>query len=721
MKTAVLILVFVGVFIASFGQSKVGGKVTDKNGEPLFGVNIIIQSSYDGASTDVNGDFSFMTSEEGDQLLMASYIGFKTTQLDVNLNNNLVNLRIEMMEEINKIDGVSISAGAFEASDKKKSVVLRTFDIVTTAGATADITGVMNTLPGTQTVGEEGRLFVRGGAGHEAKTFINGLLVSEPFSQTPQNIPSRFRFSPFLFKGAFFSTGGYSAEYGQALSSVLQLNTNDLPARSQTDLSVMSVGADISQTIRKNNTSIYGQVQYTDLAAYYAVVPQKYDWERAPNSLNSTLHLKQKLTDGGNLQLYTNYNRSGLKIEQLKPGSIYEYGLYDNLNDNLYTNLAVNKSITDHTSLRGGVAYTSNKNRIVSEDGLSIENHVKSMHAKATFDWDASESISLKYGSEWIYDSFSEEIFEEENSYEQRIDYTNHLISPYVEADIYLSNNLVARLGGRYEYNSLLNEHDLSPRASVAYKVSENGQFSMAYGKFSQLPVSEYLKWNPDLKKEKSSHYMLNYQYAKEGRIFRSEIYYKKYDLLTSKSTTTEQFNFSNNGYGDARGIELFWRDSKSFENIDYWVSYAYLDTERKYDVFPYPVMPYYASKHNISVVYKHFIPKLKSQIGCTYSFASGRPYTDPNTENYNSVYTKNYNDLSMNYSYLLKPNMIIHASVSNVFGFSNIFGYQYNAQPNEQGMYESIAIEPQAKRFLFIGFFITISKDKNANQLNNV
>ena len=438
--------------------------------------------------------------------------------------------------------------------------------------------------------------------------------------------------------------------------------------------------------------------------------------------MNSTFHFKQKLKDGGNLQLYTNYNRSALEIEQLKPGSIYEYRLYDNANDNLYTNLAMNKSITDRTSLRGGVAYTSNTNKIVSDDGLILKNHLKSIHGKTTFEYDFSDNISLKYGGEWIFDAFSEEIVEEESSYERKLNYANHLISPFAEADIYLSNYLLARLGVRHEFNSLLNEHNLSPRASVACKMNENSQFSMAYGKFSQLPVSEYLKWNPRLKTEKSSHYIFNYQYTKEGRIFRSEIYYKTYDQLTTNEIdTTEQFNFVNKGYGDARGIELFWRDSKTFENIDYWISYSYLDTKRKYDIFPYPVVPYYASGHNVSVVYKHFIPKLKSQIGWTYSFASGRPYTDPNTGDYNSEITKNYNDLSMNYSYLLKPNMIIHASVSNVFGFNNIFGYQYNAQPNMQGIYESIPIGPQEKRFIFIGFFITISKDKNANQLNNL
>ena len=82
---------------------------------------------------------------------------------------------------------------------------------------------------------------------------------------------------------------------------------------------------------------------------------------------------------------------------------------------------------------------------------------------------------------------------------------------------------------------------------------------------------------------------------------------------------------------------------------------------------------------------------------------------------------TRNYNDLSINWSYLVKSNIIIHASISNVLGFKNIYGYQYNNQPNEQGIYESIPVEPEAKRFLFLGCFFTLSKNKNANMLNNL
>ncbi|MCK5277915.1 MAG: TonB-dependent receptor, partial [Cyclobacteriaceae bacterium] len=343
---------------------------------------------------------------------------------------------------------------------------------------------------------------------------------------------------------------------------------------------------------------------------------------------------------------------------------------------------------------RGGVSFSKNANHIVMND-LQVETNANSIHTKFAMDYDISESVLLKYGGEWIYDQYEELIYNHENNQVQKLKYDNHLISPFAETSIYFSNKLVARLGARIEFNDLIDSEKVSPRASLAYKIDKSSQFSMAYGRFSQLPIREYLKWDTKLKTEKASHYIFNYQYSNNGRIFRSEVYYKKYDqLVTKQIATSENFQLANSGYGDAKGIDLFWRDSKTIKFVDYWISYSYLDTKRKYDIFPYPVMPYYASSHNLSIVYKQFVTSIKSQVGCTYSFASGRPYTNPNSLEFNSEMTKNYNDLSINYSYLLKPNMIIHASISNVFGFENIFGYQFNSEPNEQGIYESIPIK---------------------------
>src|SRR6202012_6198529 len=93
----------------------------------------------------------------------------------------------------------------------KRGRVLSPLDVATSAGSNADITAALKPLPGAQQIGEQEGLFVRGGAGYEAKQFIDGSLVNNPYYSSVPDIAQRGRFSPFLFKGTVFSTGGYSA------------------------------------------------------------------------------------------------------------------------------------------------------------------------------------------------------------------------------------------------------------------------------------------------------------------------------------------------------------------------------------------------------------------------------------------------------------------------------------------------------------------------------
>ena len=179
--------------------------------------------------------------------------------------------------------------------------------------------------------------------------------------------------------------------------------------------------------------------------------------------------------------------------------------------------------------------------------------------------------------------------------------------------------------------------------------------------------------------------------------------------------------NFTNDGYGIANGIDLFWKDSRSIKNLQYWLSYSYLDTERKYQDYPEAVMPSYATNHNASLVTKYWINDLRSQVGMTYSFASGRPYDNPNSTTFMDGRTKSYNNVSFNWSYLISQQKILFISASNLFGFKNTFGYDYANTPDTSGTFNRQAIVPNADRFFFIGFFWTISADKTKNQLDNL
>lgn len=206
--------------------------------------------------------------------------------------------------------------------------------------------------------------------------------------------------------------------------------------------------------------------------------------------------------------------------------------------------------------------------------------------------------------------------------------YGANIAAIYTEADIFFSKKWAAKIGIRASNNDLLNETAISPRISFAYKMAKNSQFSLAYGDFSQAPSVDYIKYSKfhQFESEKASHYILNYQYNKNGKTFRAEAYYKDYSNLVKFDSPTIQYNsvFNNNGSGYAKGLDLFWRDGKSIKNLEYWVSYSYIDSQRDYKNYSAEVTPSFVANHNLSLVTKYFITDWKSQIGFTNSFSSG-------------------------------------------------------------------------------------------------
>ncbi|PHK30971.1 TonB-dependent receptor, partial [Nostoc linckia z16] len=161
--------------------------------------------------------------------------------------------------------------------------------------------------------------------------------------------------------------------------------------------------------------------------------------------------------------------------------------------------------------------------------------------------------------------------------------------------------------------------------------------------------------------------------------------------------------------------------DNKTVKNVDYWISYSYIDSERDYKNYAYGVTPSYIAKHNFSIVGKYWINSLRSQLGVTYSYNSGRPYNDPNQQDFMAGMTKSYNNLSLSWAYLLSQQKILYFSVSNVLGSDNVFGYNYANNPDANGVYPRQAVTQPANRFFFVGFFWTISSDKKSNQLENL
>jgi vitamin B12 transporter len=304
-------------------KTTIQGQVLDsKSKEPLIGANIFLVDTYDGATSDVDGKFKFETEESGQQVLLVKYLGYDSVSQQVSLNGGIFEFNPRLRESFNELKVVVISAGAFEASDERKVTVLKPLDIVTTASAGGDTYGALKTLPGAQvSSGDQEGLFVRGGSGTEAQTFIDGMLVRTPFTASTPDFAARGRFSPFLFKGTVFSTGGYSAQYGQGMSSALILDTQDLPDRSAGTLAVSCVGLGFGQqkVWKEKGRSVGGSVNYTNLGPYFALIKQTPDFTHKPQYLGTEGFFRQKTAKNGLLKFYGYYNAGRVGFNTMHP------------------------------------------------------------------------------------------------------------------------------------------------------------------------------------------------------------------------------------------------------------------------------------------------------------------------------------------------------------------------------------------------------------------
>ncbi len=734
---------------SGMAQIKISGKITDTKSKPLPGVSVSIEESYDGATSDSAGNYSFTTLEKGDPVLKATSLGYKPFEQKLKITNDPIILNISLKEEITELKAVIISAGTFEASDQKKATALNPIDIVTTASANGDITNAIKTLPGTQQVGESEGLFVRGGTASETKFFIDGTLVNNFFFSSEPGQATRGRFNPFLFKGTVFSSGGYSALYGQALSSVLLLESIDLPEKTSANFGISYLAANAGiQKLSKNKKSSWGVTySYANLSLVYNLVKQKFDYFRVPVVQGADANFRIKTSTTGMLKYYGTLSTTNVGFRNQDVDSLNMKDAFALKNFNIYHNVSWKETIGQGWKLHTGISYSNNKDNIemelqdadnqkqlIANDPLyanknfNVINKGQFANAKVVFEKKLNGLSAFRFGSEYNYSDEKANYTQYDGAqYLQRL--KENIFSGFAETDIYLTNDLAAKIGGRMEHSQMLHEWNIAPRISLAYKFRDNSQASIAYGIFYQDPENKYLPSINALHFQKAAHYIVQYQKISKDYTFRTEVFYKKYDDLIKTGGGNGRLSALNNdGFGNAKGIEFFWRDKKTIKNVDYWVSYSYLDTRRDFLNYPLALQPTFSAKHTASLVLKKFVLPLKTQFNASYTFATGRPY-------YNLVYyngdhyeikeqgrTKDYNDLSLSVNYLpsigkanAKSFTVFVLSLTNVTGFNNVYSYNFSANGKNK-----IAVIPPAKRFLYLGCFISMGIDRTQDAIDN-
>jgi len=539
---------------------------------------------------------------------------------------------------------------------------------------------------------------------------IDGMVVQNAFQSNVPGVAQRSRFTPFQFKGMSFSSGGYGVRYGQALSSILELNTVDVPEKSTVSANVNMAGVAASATKRWKSSAGEVTAYYNNLSPFYKIANTNFNFYDPPHGGGASARWT-KQSDGGVFKTFikTDYNASGTEIANpYDPGTMMPFGLK---NRNTYFNTSFRK-LTGNTLFYTALSGSINEDKtqwgtfpIVSNDWRVQWRGEATRFVTESFNLTAGSELQ-RYGYRQNYDTAR-----------YRFDETQ--LAAYLEGEWKPGRWIAFKPGVRAEYSGLLNKGNVAPRLAMAVKTGNFSQVSLAGGLFYQLADKRYLLHDYSIGFQEAIHYMANYQWINDSRSFRIEGYYKSYRQLVRELSAVYNPNpyrfisgpVDNSGNGYAQGVDLFWRDQKSIKNFDYWIAYSYVDTKRLYANLTEKATPDFVSNHNLNITTKYFVEAIQMNLGATFSFASGRPYYDPSDSRFLGSRGPAYKNLSLNLSYLTsigKWFTVFYANVDNVLNYKNVLGYRYSA--DGQARY---AIVPPVYRAVFVGVNISLTSFK--------
>lgn len=681
-KFIILLLAFTGYLSA---QNTIRGIIVDESSQPLPYANIFIKETLEGTSSDEDGNFSFNSSASGAVTLSAMVLGYETYSQTLQLPVSST-ITIKMRSSNVALNEVEIVASSYQLGGNSQWKKMNAVDLVTTGGSVGDLYKSIATLPGTQVNAESGKLFIRGGESREAQTYIDDMHVLNPYTTTNENEPVRGRYSPFMFEGMTFSLGGYDPEYAQGLSSVLPLSTKDESPISKYGVNISSVGFGGGGTKAYNIGSASINLDYQNLGPYYKIFPDRYNWISPYQKFSGGSQFRYEPTEKSIIKLYAGYDYT--QFEQRMEDRPFR--LKEN---NYYLNSTYKNQLGNGYNLFGGAAFSFRNQNI---NGATQPNDLFKMeewevHLKTKLNKRFSSLFKLQVGMESMIRYFDTKYKADELQQGE----INHSINAlFTTGSFYFSDKLNMAISSRAEYTSINKDWNYTPRVAVNYGLNDFYLSAIA-GRYTQLTDNDYLIQNKALTSENCWHYILGAYHQKGYRVYRLEGYYKKYDALTC----IENGILNTSGDGYSKGIDVFFNDGALIKNLEYRLSYSLNYSERKYKDYPVKDVPQFASRHNASFSIKYDVPVIKSIIGITNRYASGRPYHNPNKDGFMNSQTPHYNSLDISWTFLAHKKLIVFASVSNILGRKNIFNYTSSGE----------AMTNASKNFFFIGVFITL------------
>lgn len=228
--STLLIIVALGAQEALAQTGKIKGFVYEKEtGEAVLFTSVYLKGTNYGAATDVNGYYLISNVPAGDYELMVTYLGYDTLKVAVSVSaKELVAQNLFLEKSSIKLAQVEISAERQEALTEVRTSVTKLtpkdMKQLPNVSGESDLAQVLQVQPGVIFTGDQGgQLYIRGGSPIQNKVLLDGMIIYNPF----HSIGFFSVFDTDIIKTADIYTGGFNAEYGDRVSSIMDIKTRD--------------------------------------------------------------------------------------------------------------------------------------------------------------------------------------------------------------------------------------------------------------------------------------------------------------------------------------------------------------------------------------------------------------------------------------------------------------------------------------------------------------
>jgi vitamin B12 transporter len=684
---------------------------------PIAGANVFLLETLDGALSDSAGRWSFTTTHVGEGMLVVQARGYGEVRRRVEIPG-AEGIVVVLRKATQSLAPATVVASRYAASDER-GATLTTLDVVSTPGTNADVARAIQTLPGVQQVDEGTGLYVRGGDYTETHILLNDAVLHTAFTFESPNGTFIGTVDPFLLDGIFFSSGGFGARYGNALSGIAALHTLGTPARTNVTagagLAALSVSgaapvgkhAGVRIAANEFNTDLLfrvnGSTQEYDIPPRGSDRTGSFIWSYRPTGelkvfgIRQTTGLAAIVEDPSHRGAYTMDLGSGLVV-----GNWHDvFGAWS-------PRLRVSDTRLDRTQdygafrMRTGQAYRG---------------------ASAQLDWASSGTLTLRGGADFerswseLDGSIPDEGFDKAPGARATVvgsRFQGDRVAGFAEADVVAGSRTRIIAGARSDRSTLTGRSTVDPRLSAAITLLNDVVLTAAWGVYHQVPDPLFFDETlgiPGLPSMDATHAIVGIQAGRAGRMLRLELFEKRYRHLTQ---VTRDFDVVSDGVGSSRGADLFAAGT-GIPGMRWRLSLSGIVAERTEPASGALTRAPFDVTHSATAVVTHsFTPAW--HVGLSHRYATGRPHTPVTSATYDSVrdvYVPQYGapmserlpafqrlDVSVTHLRRLgAANVVLYSSVSNVFDRDNIHAYRYSSDYSVR-----VPIRSLFKRSFYVG-----------------